>query len=88
MTIEERLDRIKQRLKNKRGVFSIVTGQRMLPVAGAPVDSKELLTKADFCNAFLHTALTRGLQDVNSFVSPAAGMEKIIDYSKKRWQNA
>lgn len=83
MTIEERLDRIKQRLKNKRGVFSIVTGQRMLPVAGAAVDSKELLTKDDFCNAFLHTALTRGLQDFNSFVSPAAGMEKIIDYSKK-----
>ena len=83
MTIEERLDRIKQRLKNKRGPSSIVTGQRMLPVAGAAVDSKELLTKNDFCNAFLHTALTRGLQDFNSFVSPAAGMEKIIDYSKK-----
>ena len=88
MTIEERLDRIKQRLKNKRGVFSIVTGQRMLPVGGAAVDSKELLTKYDFCNAFLQTALTRGLQDFNSFVRPAAGMEKIIDYSKKRWQNA
>jgi len=83
MTIEERLDRIKQRLKNKRGPSSIVTGQRMLPVAGAAVDSKELLTKDDFCNAFLYTALTRGLHDFNSYVSPAAGMEKIIDYSKK-----
>lgn len=82
MIIEE-LDRIKQSLKNKRGPFSIVTGQRMLPVGGAAVDSKELLTKDDFCNAFLHTALTRGLHDFNSYVSPAAGMEKIIDYSKK-----
>jgi len=82
MIIEE-LDRIKQSLKNKRGPFSIVTGQRMLPVGGAAVDSKELLTKDDFCNAFLYTALTRGLHDFNSYVSPAAGMEKIIDYSKK-----
>lgn len=89
MTIEERLERIKQSLidkklnKDKKGVFSIVTGQRMLPVAGAAVDSKELLTKDDFCNAFLLTALTRGLQDFTSFVSPATGMEKIIDYSRK-----
>ena len=93
MTVEERLDRIEQILKDKNlnsgqtvdkaGMFSIVTGQRMLPVAGAAVDSTELLTKNDFCNAFVHTALTRGMQDFNNYESPAAGMDKIIDYSKK-----
>ena len=60
MIIEE-LDRIKQSLKNKRGPFSIVTGQRMLPVGGAAVDSKELLTKDDFCNAFFAYRFNQGI---------------------------
>ena len=89
MTIEERLNKIEQFFKgkdskkNKDGVFNIVTGQRMLPVAGAAADSTELLTKDDFCNAFVYTALTKGMPDFDNFESPAIGMDKIIDYSKK-----
>lgn len=93
MTAEERLDKIEQTLKDKNlnseqdrgkeGVISIVTGQRLLPVAGAVADSAELLTKADFRNAFEHTALTRGMLGFDSLESPAPAIDKIIDYSKK-----